>query len=643
MTEHATDPRPGLDEDVALRRILEGTAGETGEQFFVALVRNLVQRLEVYAAWVTEYLPEQRRLRALAFWFGDRFIPHFEYDVAGTPCESVINCARLIHFPDGLVQLFPHDDDLKKAHIASYMGAPMFDTDGRIIGNLGVMDTKPMQDVAPCQTLIRVFAARAAAEYRRLQAEAKVRERQEQLGRLLDSAMDSIVELDRDLRVTLINPAAEKVFGCNAATAVGKDFRPFLSDESARKLATLIGELGARPGGRQHFWIPAGLEARTAKGQMFPAEATLSRSEKDGAPFYTVILRDLNERVEAEQKIRALTDEAEYLRQEIKELHNFDEIIGQSQPLLRVLRDVKQVAQTDATVLLQGETGTGKELIARAIHSASRRHDKPLIKVNCAAIPATLIESEFFGHERGAFTGATGKREGRFALADKGTIFLDEVGEIPLDLQSKLLRVLQEGEFEPVGSSQTRKVNVRVIAATNRDLQQAVKDGKFRDDLYYRLNVFPIRIPPLRERLDDIPSLASSFVKRFAQQLGRKIEPLTASDVLRLKAYTWPGNVRELENVIERAVITAQNGRLNLDRALPEASAVSSPKPAATEEASDSIRTVAEMEALERMNIVRALEATNGRVAGDNGAARLLGMKPSTLSSRMKALGIKKA
>jgi transcriptional regulator with GAF, ATPase, and Fis domain len=337
-----------------------------------------------------------------------------------------------------------------------------------------------------------------------------------------------------------------------------------------------------------------------------------------------------------------LTVEAEYLREEIKELQNFDEIVGQSEPLLRLLHDVREVAQTDATVLILGETGTGKELVARAIHLASRRRDKPLVKVNCAAIPAALIESEFFGHEQGAFTGATKKRDGRFTLAHGGTIFLDEVGELPIDLQVKLLRVLQEGEFEPVGSSQTRKVDVRVLAATNRDLKQTVGEGKFREDLYYRLNVFPIEMPPLRERGDDISLLASAFANKFAQRMGRSIEPLSEDCVRRLKAYSWPGNVRELQNVIERGVITSRDGRLNLDRALPETGKMTATEAVSPEETAKKVRTAKELAELERSNLVAAMEATGWRVAGDGGAAQLLGMKPTTLSSRMKALGIER-
>jgi len=301
------------------------------------------------------------------------------------------------------------------------------------------------------------------------------------------------------------------------------------------------------------------------------------------------------------------------------------------------LHDVDRVAITDTTVLILGETGTGKELIATAIHKASRRADKPLIRVNCAALPANLIESELFGHEKGAFTGATAKRSGRFLLAHGGTIFLDEVGELPLELQAKLLRVLQEREFEPVGGSKTIKVDVRVIAATNRDLEKSVAAGQFREDLYYRLNVFPIMAPPLRERTDDIGPLANAFLKRASEKLGRTMEPFSADAIARLNAYDWPGNVRELQNVVERSVIVAEHRRPNLERALPSLQTI----PASSTD-TDTIITVGELEALEKRNLLAALQACKWKVAGDNGAAKLLGMKPSTLNSRISALKIKK-
>jgi transcriptional regulator with GAF, ATPase, and Fis domain len=370
----------------------------------------------------------------------------------------------------------------------------------------------------------------------------------------------------------------------------------------------------------------------------------LSRFEIARRSYYSLILRNINDRLEAERRIHSLAAEAAYLRDEIKSRCGFEEILGESQALKRVLEDVEQVAVTDTTVLILGETGTGKELFARAIHGASRRREKPLITINCAAIPASLMESEFFGHEKGAFTGATQRRDGRFALSDQGTIFLDEIGELSLDLQAKLLRILQEGEFAPVGSSRTRKVDVRVIAATNRDLQQLVREGRFRDDLFYRLNVFPIEVPPLRERDNDIALLASGFANKFAQRLGRRIEDLSEGDRQRLKSYNWPGNVRELQNVIERAVITARDGRLNLERALPETPgdgrrAGKTPERLARE-VDDRVLPIRELQQLERANILRALEAAAWRIAGKQGAAALLGMNPSTLNSRIRALRI---
>ncbi len=377
-----------------------------------------------------------------------------------------------------------------------------------------------------------------------------------------------------------------------------------------------------------------------ADGSRFIAEATLSQSGGDGPVHYTLILRDVNDRLEAEQRIASLSAEAAYLREEIEARVRADEIVGSSPGLRRVLEEAGQVAAADTTVLIQGESGTGKELIARAIHRASRRHARPLVTVNCAAIPATLMESEFFGHERGAFSGATQRRVGRFALADGGTLFLDEVGELPLDLQAKLLRVLQEGEFQPVGSSTTHRVDVRILAATNRDLAAEAAAGRFREDLYYRLAVFLLKIPPLRERVEDIPLLAEKAAARIGRRLGRVFAPLTPECAARLKAYPWPGNIRELENVIERAAVTARDNHLNLGRALPELPALAGLPPAPEE--GEAILTVDDLAALERRNLLRALTATGWRVAGPEGAAARLGMPPSTLASRIKALGLQK-
>ena len=636
-------PLQNLETDEALRAILQGTATETGHAFFAALVQNLAKALGTHGAWVTEYFPEKRRLRALAFWMDGQWVKDYEVDIAGTPCEQVIDTAKLVHFPDRVLEIYPHEEELKAAGAVSYMGMPLQDTDGHILGHIAVIDRRPIPEEPRVHAIFQIFAARAAAELQRLRAEAEVREREEKVGRLLSSAMDAIIELDDRLHITRVNPATGKVFRCQADKMTGQDFRRFVSPDDAARLVALIAELDGRPEGQQSRWIPGGLTARCPEGQSFPAEATLSRFELHRRKFTTLILRNVHDRVAAEQKIQSLTAEAELLREELQALHHDNTPLGESQALQQVLRDIAQVAETDATVLILGETGTGKELVARAIHAASKRRARQLITVNCAAIPATLIESELFGHEAGAFTGATKKREGRFSLADKSTLFLDEVGELPLDLQAKLLRVLQEGEFDPVGSSATRKVNVRVLAATNRNLEQSVSEGKFREDLFYRLNVFPLRLPPLRERGDDVVHLASAFAQRFAAKMGRMIAPLTADCARRLKGYSWPGNVRELQNVIERAVITATDGRLNLDRALPETTAAPSPSDESREPQPRTIRTAKELEALERANILRALDATKWKVSGENGAAKLLGINASTLSSRMKALKIHKA
>jgi PAS domain S-box-containing protein len=641
MPESQRFPFTNLDEETALRTILEGTATVTGERFFEALVENLSKALQTHAAWVTEYLSESRRLRALAFYLDGTFLKDWEMDIVGTPCEHVIEQARLIHFPDNLLNLFPIDPDVTGIKAASYLGMPLTDSTGKILGHLAVIDTRPMPREPRILAIFRIFASRASAELQRLHAESATREREQKLRRLVDSAMDAIIELDENLRVTRINPAAEKVFQCEATNLVGKDFCHSLAQNDQEKLRILIHDLNTKPEGQRYLWIPGGLSALRTNDTEFPAEATLSQYQMEGRAFYTLILRNVNERLEAEQKIRSLTIETEFLKEELHELQHFGDILGNSPALLNVLRDIQQVADTEATVLLSGETGTGKEVMARAIHANSRRRDHPFVKVNCAAIPATLIESEFFGHEQGAFTGATKRREGRFSLADGGTIFLDEIGELPFDLQGKLLRVLQEGEFEPVGSSHTKKVNVRVLAATNRDLQKEVQEGKFREDLYYRLNVFPIRLPPLRERGEDVVMLANTFVQHFAQRMGRDVAPLSPDSLRRLTTYHWPGNVRELQNVIERAVITAQNGQLNLDRALPDVEEkISSPHESFKQEAAPCIRTIQELEDFECQNILLALEQSGWKVSGEKGAAKLLGINSSTLASRMKALGI---
>ncbi|MBX3025928.1 sigma 54-interacting transcriptional regulator [bacterium] len=623
-------------DDAALQAILAGTAGETGEAFFAELVRHLAQALGTTCAWVTEWLPEARRLRALAFWVGGEFKDDYEYAVANTPCGTVMDNRRLVHIPERLIELYSDDPDLRPLGAVSYLGVPLVDTDERILGHLAVMHDAPMPADPRALAVFGIFAGRAAAELRRVRRDRELREREQRLSRLIDSARDAIIEVDTALAVVGMNPAAEQVFRCRAAALLGAPIDGLLAPPSRPTLQRLARELARQPSDQQSLWIPDALTAQRADGEPFPAEATLSRFELDGRAYFTVILRDVNERVAAEARIRALASETATLREEIAALLGDDELIGDSPALRAALADLRRVAGGDTTVLITGETGTGKELVARAIHRLSPRAAQPLVKVNCAAIASTLQESELFGHEKGAFTGATQRREGRFALADGGTIFLDEVGEMPLDLQAKLLRVLQEGELDPVGSSRTVRVDVRVIAATNRSLDDMVRAGTFRQDLLYRLNVFPLHVPPLRQRGDDVVRLAEAFAAELARRRGGAPLLLRAADRDRLRRYEWPGNVRELRNVIERAVITSEDGRhLNLARALPEAAPVA---PSAAAE--DRILTADELRALERENISRALAAAGGKIAGAGGAAERLGLNPNTLSSRMKSLGI---
>jgi len=363
--------------------------------------------------------------------------------------------------------------------------------------------------------------------------------------------------------------------------------------------------------------------------------------------------KDVTERLRAERDLRVslaeiaqlreeLERERDYLREEVNVAMNFGQITGTSPALRKMLGRVEAVAGTPASVLLQGESGVGKELVAHAIHTQSSRADAPLVKVNCASIPKELFESEFFGHVKGAFTGAYRDRIGRFQLADGGTIFLDEIGEIPLELQGKLLRVLQESEFERVGDDVTRSVDVRVVAATNRNLEKLIVDGEFREDLFYRLSVFPIDVPPLRERGEDIIQLAQQFLEKACNDFGRPMMTLTRAQAASLQEYNWPGNVRELKNVIERAVILSPGNVLRLDLSMPDTGVSQTPISAGDPDNVDDILNEKEMREYQKQNLAAALKRTNWRVSGPYGAAELLGIKPTTLADRIRSFGIKR-
>ncbi|EPJ76893.1 MAG: sigma 54-interacting transcriptional regulator [Pseudomonas sp.] len=472
-------------------------------------------------------------------------------------------------------------------------------------------------------------------------------ERDNQL--LLSSVGDGIYSIDSEGLATFVNPAGARMLGWEPQDMIGKNIHRIHhhthADGSHYPVEDCPIYKAVRDGvvheGRQEvFW--------RRDGSSFPVEFTSTPVISEGRIVGAVVVfRDITERRSTEiqlqnalEELKVLKERLEeqnaYLQEEIHIEHNFREIVGQSEPIKKIIRQIDVVAPTDASVLINGESGTGKELIARAIHQASRRNASPLIRVNCAAIPAELFESEFFGHIRGAFTGAVRDRVGRFELADGGTLFLDEIGEIPLELQSKLLRVLQEGQFERVGEERTRKVDVRIIAATNRDLRQEIVAKNFREDLYFRLNVFPIQSPALRERPIDIAPLAAHFLKQTGKRLNMPGRRLRNSDIEQLQRYSWPGNIRELQNVIERALITSIGADLNLD--LPDESTVQNNTSEATDR--QTILTDAQMRDLERSNLQAALAATKGKLFGKEGAAELLGIKPTTLASRLKRLDL---
>jgi len=391
---------------------------------------------------------------------------------------------------------------------------------------------------------------------------------------------------------------------------------------------------------RVPFKMEFRLRKKSGEYLWFLARAQAVWDAKGNATRMSGWIQDITEKKKSELNLKAavmeiselktkLEAEKAYLQEEIKFQYNHDNIIGQSEGLAYVLYKVEQIAPTDTIVLILGETGTGKELVARAIHSLSLRKDRALVKINCATLPSNLIESELFGHERGAFTGAHARRLGRFEVAHGATLFLDEIGELPLELQPKLLRVIQNGEFERLGSSRTVKVDVRIIAATNRNMEEEVSKGRFREDLWFRLNVFPITVPPLRERVKDIPLLVAFYVDKTSKRLGKSIEIIPTGVMDALKNYHWPGNVRELENVIERAVLNSSGPKLRLVDELKK-------------EHKDLTTALKPLRDIEREYIVRVLEQTNWKVSGKNGAAEILGLDRSTLRARMRKLGIRK-
>jgi len=533
---------------------------------------------------------------------------------------------------------------MKREQVKTFAAQPLIFRD-EVLGVLAIFDKGVLNDedfqwlrVFADHAAVSIANARAFEEIESLRAQLEKENDQlrEEFRDLFEEAPIAYVHEGLDSRVIRANRAATTMLGIRPEKIVGILGRSFAADsaDAQHRVSEAFASVG-----RGTDTSGVVLELRRKDNGKALWVQWWSRPDPSGK-FTRTMFVDITERVLLEQEQARLQAQNEYLLDEIRSEHGFGDIIGESPGLRKVMQQIQLVAPTDAAVLITGESGTGKELVARAIHEHSPRKGRALIKVNCGAVPENLFESEFFGHMRGAFTGAVRDKPGRFELADGGTLFLDEIGEIPLAVQSKLLRVLQEQEIERVGDTRTRKINVRVIAATNRDLKKEVEAGRFRQDLFYRLVVFPLDIPPLRERREDIPQLAAHFVRVTARKMNRPLPRFTKTHAAELIAYNWPGNIRELQNTIERAVILAQSGPLRFElAAVPPVESVST-KPQPNEPAK--LLTRQQLKLHERESIVTALKQCGGKLFGADGAAELLGMKPTTLASRIKALGIKK-
>lgn len=625
-------------EEELLRTVSEATSSYVGYDYFRELSKFITVTLGVKYSIVTECANEEKtRVRTIAFVEHATPIENVEYDLKGTPCEIVMQ-GKDYFCATELEKLFPKEKGLQ-----SYVAVPIYSpSTGEILGHIAALDDKPMTESQNQTSILRIFAARAGSEIDRIKAEQKLKETLEDANVQLQMQLKESEKRFRDLfeeapiayvnegldsKFIKANRAALKILGVKPEEVpyiYGASLAPDTPD-AQRRLKEAFESVG-----RGTDTSGVVLELRR-KDNGKPIWIQWWSNPDPSGQFTRTMFVDITDQVLMEQEQARLKAQNQYLQEEIKLTYNFEEIISKSQNFQKVLRQIEQVAATDATVLILGESGTGKELIARAIHNISNRSKKPLVKVNCATLPANLIESELFGHEKGAFTGAMDKKIGRFELADGGTIFLDEIGELPVELQAKLLRVLQEGEFERLGNPKTMKVNVRVIAATNRNLQSAIEKKEFREDLYYRLNVFPVLCPPLRDRKEDIPLLVKHFCQKHEGKIGRKIKNIPTKVMDALMAYDWPGNIRELENIIERAMILSSDGTLEYGDWIP-----------AEKHTNGTKATAGKLEDVERDHIIETLNKTGWKVSGEKGAAKILGLNPTTLEARMKKLGIKR-
>ena len=640
--------------------IANGVSGETGEAFFRSLVRRLARALGADWVMVGALQPDGERITTLAVHGPDGEAAPLEYNLAGTPCADLAE-RQVYSYPNGVYRLFPRDELLVAMRAEGYVGSPLVDSAGRSLGLICAITQQPLENPRLAEALIRIFAVRAAAELERKNYEEALAHGEERFRTFVEHANEGVMwcKLEQPLSMDLpeeeqldhiykycyvadCNDQAARIFGfARAEELIGARLDVIIPRSEQGGVERILA--GIRSG-----WSSSQLERTFGARHLLMTRDGVIENGKLLSVWTTA--RDITALKQAEAEVLRLNEELSsrlkqvsalqarleqdnaYLLDEIRSEHNLGDMVGGSPKFRDLTERIHLVASTTATVLITGETGTGKELVAWAIHNLSPRSNRPLVKVNCAAISAGLVESELFGHVKGAFTGATDRRVGRFEYADGGTLFLDEVTELPLETQAKLLRVLQEQEFEAVGSNRTVKVDVRLLAASNRDLAHLVQEGRFRMDLYYRLLVVPVEVPPLRERREDIPLLAAHFVRRLSRQFGRRVERISEKMMRELVAYEWPGNVRELENFLARAIVLCPGDTLDMPLLAAEPGASASPASLNNDSLS--------LEATERKHMESVLASTGWLIEGANGAAAILKLNPSTLRSRMRRLGI---
>jgi formate hydrogenlyase transcriptional activator len=651
---------PSTDTDRNLEHLVfeiaKGVAGATGEAFFQSLVRHLARALDADYVFVGALLPDGDRLATLAVHGPAILANPLEYKISGSPCALVVReaCA----YARNVRKLFPEDRVLAALDAEGFAGSPITDSNGRYLGVICAITRHPLENPKLAEALLTIFAARAGAELERKNYEEALAHGEERFRTFVEHANEGIMwckleqplplDMPEDRQVEHLfqytyvadcNDQAARIFGfAKAEDLIGARLEVISSRSDPQFIERL--RAGIRVG-----WNSSQIE-RSFQGRNLLMTRT-GVIENGLLQSVWTTARDITDLKQAEAEVLRLNDELKthleqltalqarlqqdnaYLLDEIRTEHNLGEMVGATPKFRELTERIHLVASTTATVLISGETGTGKELVARAIHDLSPRSNRPLVKINCAAMSAGLVESELFGHLKGAFTGATERRVGRFEYADGGTLFLDEVTELPLETQAKLLRVLQEQEFEPMGSNRTLKVDVRLLAATNRNLADLVREGRFRMDLYYRLLVVPVEVPALRERRDDIPLLATHFVRRLSRQFGRRVERISESMMHDLVAYDWPGNVRELENFLARAIVLCPGDTLNMPLLEVESGAPATDHPRS-------------LKATERKHIQDVLASTGWVIEGSNGAAAILKINASTLRSRMRRLGVKR-